>query len=258
MTNRTIVISDVHGCVGELQDLLSKVAYVPEDRLVFVGDLVDKGPNPLGALRLAQGLGAEMVLGNHEDRYLQYHYHLLHKKGQLPWGKTGNLWADKPTMKPEHLAFFDQLDPFDFEFLEECPHFMSLGVFDGEDVAVVHGGLEATLPLDQQDPSNVMRCRWVDSKGGYLRGFERPANGVRWTHKWRGPQSVIYGHAVRSYDHITVEGTPKHKKGFRTYGIDTGCVYGGRLTALILPGFEVVSVKAKIDWFTEPNALSLD
>ena len=72
---RTLVVGDVHGCLDELRDLLDAVHYSSADRLVFVGDLVDRGPDSVGVVRLAQDLGAVAVLGNHERKHLRYEQH---------------------------------------------------------------------------------------------------------------------------------------------------------------------------------------
>src|SRR5512138_2797540 len=73
---RTIVVGDVHGCLEELDDLLVTAGYTPgKDRLVFLGDLLDRGPDPVGVVRRVRELGAECVLGNHEEKHLRYAAH---------------------------------------------------------------------------------------------------------------------------------------------------------------------------------------
>jgi hypothetical protein len=255
--SRTIIIGDVHGCLYEVQDLLAKVAFVPgTDRLVFVGDLVDRGPQQIGALRFAIGIGADVVLGNHEDKYLRYHrWKQLQKAKKL---KPGH---HQPSMKPEMLALYDQLEEDDFAAMELWPRILPLGDFDGEDFVVVHAGVETNRTIAQQRPENVIRTRWVDKDGDAIPSnpdLTRPDGGIRWTYRWRGPESIVYGHAVRGFDHPTIEGTPLSKVGWRAYGIDTGCVYGGKLTALVLPGREIVQVDAKTAWVSSPYALDSD
>jgi calcineurin-like phosphoesterase family protein len=69
---RTIVIGDVHGCIEELRELLKKCEYCPDDEVVFVGDLVARGPDSLGVLALVRNLGARSVLGNHDHALLSW------------------------------------------------------------------------------------------------------------------------------------------------------------------------------------------
>src|SRR5204863_3459965 len=69
---RTIIVGDVHGCRDELDALLDKVAFTMGDRLVFVGDLIARGPDSLGVLDIARHTGAEIVRGNHEEKLLAW------------------------------------------------------------------------------------------------------------------------------------------------------------------------------------------
>jgi hypothetical protein len=243
---RTIVVGDLHGCIDELYELLNDVGFNPGmDRLISVGDVLDRGPNPIGVLRLFQGLGAEVVRGNHEDKYLRYWKHLKKPK-KYP----------KPHMTARHMAMFKQLTFEDFEFMETWPTMIDLGKFDhvhGRFV-VVHAGMEPALPVKDQNPKHLMNTRWVDSAGHFLAcepgTLEKPEGGIRWTAKWLRKENVIYGHSVRSLEDVVIEQVQMKSKSNAdvcgtTYGLDTGCVYGGRLSALILPDMKVVQVQAQ-------------
>jgi predicted MPP superfamily phosphohydrolase len=72
---RTILIGDVHGCLEELKELVTQLSLSPSDCLVFVGDLLDKGPSPAETVRYVRQLGALMVLGNHEEKHLRWRKH---------------------------------------------------------------------------------------------------------------------------------------------------------------------------------------
>src|SRR6516164_9026001 len=72
---RDIVIGDVHGCRDELHELLRVVGYRAPDRLVFTGDLVDRGPDSVGVVRDVRKLGAVAVMGNHDEWYARYYAH---------------------------------------------------------------------------------------------------------------------------------------------------------------------------------------
>lgn len=246
MAARTIIISDVHGCLRELQALLQKLdAKSGYDRLIFVGDLLDRGPDSIGVLRLVQGLGAECVLGNHEEKYLRWCRYEAARKA------TGAANPMRP-LSDSSLKIAESLDEFDLAWLASLPTFIELGAFDGEQYVVVHGGFEPSRSLSAQRVDKVIRCRWVDKHGNYMpitRGTSTPVEGpsmldkpkgaVRWSQAWNRDLCVIYGHAVRSLKSPVFENN--------TYGIDTGVVYGGHLTALVLSNegcHEVVQVPA--------------
>jgi bis(5'-nucleosyl)-tetraphosphatase (symmetrical) len=232
MAGRTIIIGDVHGCLAELQELLTKLKVRPlEDRLIFVGDIVDRGPDSLGCLRLVQGLGAECLLGNHEEKYVRWHRYETIRKAT---GKANPM----SSMTDEKLALYEQLDDFDLEWMKALPPYIELPDHGGCSWLVVHGGFEPAKELWEQDTRKMIRCRWVDKKGSYLkinmqttivkghRVLSKPEGGIRWTDMWDRKERVIYGHAVRDLEEPTCEG--------HTIGIDTGCCFGGRLTAYVM------------------------
>ena len=73
---RTLVIGDVHGCLDELRALLVRCSFDgASDRLVLLGDLLDRGPDPVGCVQFARELGAESVVGNHEETHLRFRSH---------------------------------------------------------------------------------------------------------------------------------------------------------------------------------------
>ena len=103
--------------------------------------------------------------------------------------------------------------------------------------------------MKKQKRDRIIRIRWVDADGIYVpldgRTLERPERAAaRWTEQWAGPENVIYGHAVRALSDPVIEG--------RTFGIDTGCVFGGRLTAMVLyeghEQVEFVQVRARASY----------
>ena len=232
--HRTFIIGDVHGCLHELQDLLARIGYVHgSDRLIFVGDLLDRGPNPMGVFRLVFGLGAEVVLGNHEEKYLRYWKHALHLAGAGGAAPYMN--------KLEHVVTYKQLTTEDMMHIVTFPTSIHAGTFDGEDFTVVHAGFEPGRHKDFQRDDKIIRVRWVDPEGMYAGGTpgKQPPGSVRWTKMWKGPHHVIYGHAVRDLMMPTVEG-----EMVKTIGIDTGAVFGGHLTAFELPARRFHMVRA--------------
>jgi len=211
---RTIFIGDVHGCVHELDDLLDSCAYTAGDQVVLVGDLVAKGPDSLAVLRLAQRLQALGVRGNHDNAVLR-------------WRDAAAMAA--PERAPHHFLVAKQLDADAWALLEGLPLYLRV---PAHNVLVVHGGLVPGLPLEQQDPDMLMNMRTLRSDGT---GSRRPDDGPLWGSRWKGPELAIFGHHA-------VAGLQRHPKAI---GLDTGCVYGGRLTAYVLPDDRVVSVPAR-------------
>lgn len=227
---RTIVCGDVHGCLEELDELLRVVEYRQvKDRLVFVGDLVDRGPDSVGVVRRARELKADVVLGNHEEKHLRWRRWVQ---------KVAAGDAPENPMKPfdeKNLAFQAALSEEDWEWMETWPLFLRLG----NGWAVVHGGCLPGRPLEKQG-KNIVRVRYVDletKKFKPSRPGEQPDNTRYWSELWYGPESLFYGHAV------FLKGPKRdQQRDLRVesslpvdcIGLDTGCTFGGHLSAAIL------------------------
>jgi len=223
---RTIVVGDVHGCLAELDELLRLVELRPGfDRLVFVGDLIDRGPDSVGVVRRARELRARSVAGNHEEKHLR-------------WARTG---APSQARRPPGA----RLSPADLAWLGSLPPWLRL---DGG-WAVVHGGLAPARTLAAQRKDEVLRLRLVDDRGDMVVATRAPPppGAAPWATRWRGPESVVYGHHVHDLDTPRVD---EPAAGVRCVGLDTGCCYGGRLSALVLPAEEIVSVAAREPYAT--------
>jgi len=228
---RLDVIGDVHGCVDELEALLALLGYVQEDAhawrvpagraALFVGDLVDRGPKNVRALRIAMHLvetgQALWVPGNH-DLGLQAYL----DKRTVPF-----LWGLDLTV--EELA----RESKEFrrtvrEFLRSLPsHYL----LDEGRLVVAHAGLPEKLHgRDSRTIRHLAAC-------GFRPGESDPPTPEKrhaWVKRYRGEAAVVHGH------------TPVREPQWRnnTIDIDTGCVFGGRLTALRWPERELVSVPA--------------
>ncbi len=213
---RTILVGDVHGCLDELTALLAKCGLAAGDRLVFVGDLVAKGPDSAGVVELAREHGALCVRGNHDEAVLRY----LRAKHR---GET------LPKVKKAHLEVGDTLSRKAFAYLEATPFYLELR--DAQ-VWVVHAGVVPGLSLSKQDPRHLMTMRTLKPDGT---PSQRLDEGTPWAERYTGPTHVIFGHDAMS-------GLQQHP--FAT-GLDTGCVYGGKLSALLLPERRLVQVDAR-------------
>ena len=212
---RTIVIGDVHGCDRELQDLLDLLALREDDRVVFVGDLVNRGPNTSGVLRIARSIpGARAVLGNHELRLLEYR-------------RT----KDASRLKPYDYDTLAVLSEEDWKYLRSMEDRIELPEYDA---VVVHAGFLPDSDWRKQPLSVITRIQVIDGEGAAKKRSEC-RDGVFWADRWAGPPFVVYGH------------TPV-KQPLRSQwaiGIDTGVGYGGSLSAFVFPERKVVSVPAR-------------
>jgi predicted phosphodiesterase len=208
----TIIVGDVHGCLIELEELLHVAGYTATDALVLTGDLVAKGPDSQGVVQLVREKGGISVLGNHDAHVLKV-------------GRTGE-------GKRHHEQVAKSLTDDDWRYLESMPLVFEVPAVN---VVVVHGGLVPGVPFAQQDRDTVINMRSFDAEG---KPSKRIEGGVPWASRWFGPQLAVFGHdAVRGLQQYT-----------HAMGLDTGCVYGRRLTGLVMPEKRLVSVDARKVW----------
>jgi serine/threonine protein phosphatase 1 len=214
MKGRTIAVGDIHGCADEFEALLAKLALTRHDRLILLGDLVNRGPDSARVIALAQRHAHRALLGNHELRLLNYR-------------KTGD---------PSHLKRSDhdtlrQLDDKAWAYLAAMPLMHSIPELA---TVLVHGGFLPGRPWRHQPARVVTRIQVVGPDGEPHKRAEFP-DSPHWSDLWQGPPFVIYGH------------TPRRAPAVARWslGIDTACVQGGALTACVLPGRELVQVPAR-------------
>ncbi len=208
---RTLIVGDIHGCREELEDLIAEAGLRKgKDLLISVGDLVAKGPDSHGVLKLMRQWDGVAVKGNHDAHVLRY------RRGE--------------EMKKEHRAVAKTLSEPDWKFLEALPLFLRL-----PGIVVLHGGALPGVPLEQQEENQLINMRSIDPQGKWSKRIE---DGVPWGSRWPGPERAVFGHdAVRGlqlWPHAT--------------GLDTGCVYGKALTGLLLPEDRLISVPAHREW----------
>lgn len=235
------IIGDVHGCFAELNELLLKLGYsinrveeteknfgfeviAPENRkAIFVGDLVDRGPDSPGVLRLVMSMiqagVAYCVPGNHDLKLQKY---LNGKKVQLKHG----LEVTVQQLESETPQFKNIVEKFLYSLIS---HY----VFDNGKLVVAHAGLKEEM---QGRGSGAVRsfCLYGETTGE-IDEFGLPVR-YNWAKEYRGKAKVVYGHTP----------VPEAEWLNKTIDIDTGCVFGGKLTALRYPEEELISVKAKM------------
>ena len=212
---RTIIVGDVHGCFEELQLLLGKCGYAKGDRVVLAGDLVAKGPDSQGVVQFARENGVLAVLGNHDA------FALLHRHE-----------ADKAHthVRRSHIP---SLGEKDWAYLKALPIFLRLGAVNpgGPESLVVHAGLIPGISIENQSREHMLSLRSIADTG---EPTSRLLVHFPWALKWQGPEWVVFGHdAVRGLQQYPL-----------ATGLDTGCVYGRCLSAILLPEGRIVQVSA--------------
>lgn len=228
------IIGDVHGCYDELEQLLGKLGYVregeiwqhPENRrVVFLGDLVDRGPRTVDVLKLViamcQGGQALCVPGNHDIKLLRY---LNGKKVSITHGLQATIDQLEALPEEERTQFQKQVVKF-------IDGLISHYVLDDGKLVVAHAGMKEEL---QGRASGVVRSfALFGETTGETDEFGLPVR-FDWAREYRGQAAVIYGHTP----------VPRAEWLNNTLDIDTGCVFGGKLTALRWPERDLVEVEA--------------
>lgn len=212
-----MIVGDLHGCLDELLDLLEEVAFDPRaDHLVSVGDLVGKGPDGAGVVRFLRMGGHCAVRGNHDDKVLRWRKARV--RGRAP----------KP-LPMSHELHAEAMGPEDWAWLEALPFHLPL---PEHGALVVHAGLRPDVSVEAQEPKHLMNLRSLRDDGS---ASSRIDDGVPWASRYEGPPHVYFGHdAIRGL-----------QRWYWATGLDTGCVYGGDLTAVVLPERALVSVRAR-------------
>jgi polynucleotide kinase-phosphatase len=242
------VIGDVHGCRAELETLLASLDYVlvrdefgraidavpPSPRTaVFVGDLVDRGPDTPGVLRLVMGMveagHALCVPGNHENKLVRA---LTGRTVQTRHGLAESL--EQLGREPEE---------FRKRVIEFCRGLISHYVLDGGRLVVAHAGLKEAY--QGRASGRVRSFALYGETTGETDEYGLPVR-YPWAEEYRGSAMVLYGH------------TPVLEPAWvnNTLCLDTGCVFGGSLTALRYPERELVSVPAEQVWYEPARPLA--
>jgi protein phosphatase len=238
------IIGDVHGCCDELETLLQRLAFVPTPlipdnplwgsrtyshpegrKAVFVGDLVDRGPRILDTVRLVRNMvqsgSALCVPGNHDMKLMRK---LRGKDVQITHGLANSL--------AEINAIPDQIrEPFKKELSEFLDGLVSHYVLDDGKLVVAHAGMKAEM--QGRGSGKVRDFALYGETTGETDEFGLPVR-FNWAAEYRGQAMVVYGHTP----------VPEPEWLNRTVNIDTGCVFGGKLTALRYPEKEFISVPA--------------
>lgn len=204
-------IGDIHGCLDPLKDLLKEINPSAEDKLIFIGDYIDRGPNSRGVIDFLIALSVNkncvFIRGNHEQMMMDYF-------ADKPEGKIWSMNGMDATLESYGSIF--SVPSYHLDFLEETI------MFDEEDsYTLVHAGVRPGISMEEQSNKDLL---WIRDDFIYSK---KPLK----------DRIVIFGHTPMLSGPLF----QKHK-----IGIDTGCVYGGKLSAVRLEDLKVFSIKNEI------------
>ncbi|CAE7187242.1 Serine threonine protein phosphatase [Pyrenophora teres f. teres] len=263
--NRLIFVGDVHGCKHELEHLLKKVDFNPKhDHVVLVGDMIAKGPDSAGVIKLAQKIGASCVRGNWEDKLLlsiaeaqDRHMLVIPEDEDATISFLDDSDHESATASahanPALRRLAKQFTKKQIKYLSQCPVILRVGPIPIPDpkhhsttssatttttLVAVHAGLVPDTPLEDQDPFHVMNMRSIDLK---TRIPSSKHGGTPWEKFWNHRQEKL-AHKAKHGESVTTTVVYGHnrKKGLNlheySWGLDTGCASGGKLTAAVVDG----------------------
>lgn len=210
---RTIVIGDIHGCIEEFKELLQLVQLEPQDEVVSVGDIVDRGPGSQELYEFFRDTpNAKVLMGNHERK---------HARGVLSYSQE--------IVKVQMGSAYDEF----VQWCKDLPYY-----YETPDAIIVHAFFENGKVLVEQKEEVLSGTTSGTKYLAKLYGEDS-----YWQDHYTGEKPIIYGH------HVVGE-RPKIKNN--TYGIDTGACHAGYLTAIELPSFKIHQIKVQMDhWASE-------
>ena len=243
MPNRLIFIGDVHGCIRELDQLIEKLSLKQTDTLVFIGDLIDKGPDSPAVVKrfceLRAVCNVKLVLGNHEEKFLRYLKHIESGSGREKEMKgTAEFPNLSSKLVPDEIAAIK--DAYFSLHFPECA------------ITGIHGGISNYLsykfPFDYQYSKHnpklfrgielINKTRFLSPEGKFVGLGEEQEADKFWAETYDGRYGkMVFGHQPFVQENPMI--FP------HAYGIDTGCVFGGWLTAMIIENSAISFVNVK-------------
>lgn len=240
-SGRLVIVGDVHGMKNALVDLLDKVRFDKKhDHLILAGDMISKGPDSPGVVDLAMKLGATGIRGNHEDRIILTYDDMVadHISMDAP-GPSEEIHKSQDALEEvsnSHGDYKDRalvraLGEKRIKWLKKCPVILRVGKLGSlGEVVVVHAGVAPNVALEKQDPFMVMNMRTI--KDGVP---SEDREGTGWMKVWNK-----YQKSLKKHERSTVIYGHDSKRGLviedYSFGIDTGCLKGGQLTAAVIEG----------------------
>lgn len=229
------IIGDVHGCRTELETLLAQLGYQSDEknihahpegrRLIFLGDLVDRGPDSVGVLKLAFDMveagRAFWTPGNHDDKF---HRYLKGNPVKISHGLGDTIKQLEALGEAERQALIER-------YLQRYRRTVDHLVFDDGKLVVAHAGMKAEM--QGRTGGRVRNFALYGETTGEIDEFGLPVR-ANWAADYHGKALVVYGHTP----------TPEAEFIGSTINIDQGCVFGGKLSVLRYPEREIISVPA--------------
>lgn len=208
--NKLIIYGDIHGCYDELISLRNQINLQKDDLEVCVGDIITKGKDSIKTLRYIQEHNIKSVLGNHEDKIIRY----------LQYEKQAN--KNPIILDEDEQNIVNNLNSKDIEFLMNLPLFMKY-----ENITILHGGLKNSYDLNnltKNEKSKILRMRYLDKNQNFITFGKEDNDSIFWADLYDGNQGfVVYGH----------QWFQEAKINEHAIGIDTGCAYGNKLSAVV-------------------------
>ena len=184
--SRTIIVGDIHGCIDEFKELIKVLSYNKKhDRLILLGDLIDRGPDSVAVVRRAREMNLECVMGNHEHKFVK-------------WFRSVGSNVDVYDRKPHYTQFADA----DVNYIMQMPSYIEL---ISHNTVIVHAGLRGGISLQNQSKDDLYYMRYMDADTKFIslkkinRLGKEATDAHFWTEFWTGPESVIYGHNVHKW-----------------------------------------------------------
>src|SRR5271154_3617738 len=144
---RTIFIGDIHGCLDEFEEILKKLQYDwQKDRVILLGDLIDRGPDSVGVVKKAREMNLECLMGNHEHKFIK-------------WFRSQGSRVDVYDRRDYYSKLSDQ----DIQYIVNMPTYIEL-----DDVIVVHAGLKPGISLSSQTKDDLLYLRYTDSDRKFI------------------------------------------------------------------------------------------
>lgn len=203
--SRRIIFGDIHGCYLEWQDLLSKLEISPDDQLISVGDIVCKGPSTTQALDMAMNMPNLQCIVGNHELALL-----------LKWKSNDLNHLTKEYQRSAIKEMGNNLEKY-MCFMDTWPFYLDL-----PDCLIVHAGIQPNKPLHEQDPFDLTHIRHLKNR-------------IPWYEHYKQPKLIVHGHWARQG--LVIRNN--------VVGLDSGCVYGRTLSALVLPERQIISVKAR-------------
>jgi len=205
-----IVYGDIHGSYNEFISLRKKINPKKDDIEVCVGDIITKGKDSIKTLDYLIEHNIKSVLGNHEDKLLRYLQHQkLNKKNPI-------------ILDSDEQNIIDNLTDKHINYLEGLSIYLKY-----DEITILHGGIQNHIDLDnlsKRDIQKILRLRYLDKEENFLAFGKEDKESIFWADIYDGQNGfIIYGH----------QWFPEVKENQFSLGIDTGCVYGNKLSAVV-------------------------